>query len=66
MDEALDGKEPLTAANVDAAVKEASLLLAASETGEGFSHHYFDALQRDPNVVIAHADVMKLFGQRKS
>jgi len=66
MDEALDGKEPLTAETVDAAIKEANKLLVASETGEGFSHHYFDALQRDPNVVVAHADVMKLFGQKKS
>jgi len=66
IDEALDGKEPLTSGAVDAVVKEANVLLAPSETGEGFSRHYFDALQRDPNVVIAHADVMKLFGQRKS
>ena len=66
MDEALDSKEPLTAEIVDASIKGANQLLVASETGEGFSHHYFDALQRDPNVVIAHADVMKLFGQKKT
>lgn len=66
MDEAIDAKEPLTAETVDAAIKEANLLLVASETGEGFSHHYFDALQRDPNVVMAHAAVMKLLGQRKT
>lgn len=66
MDEALDSKEPLTSAAVEAVFKEASLLLTPSEAGEGFSRHYFDALQRDPNVVIAHADAMKLFGQRKT
>ena len=66
MDEALDGKEPLTSQAVDAILKEANLLLTPSETSEGFPRHYFDALQRDPNVVIAHADAMKLFGQRKS
>ena len=66
MDEALDAKEePLTSARVDATVKEANLLLSPSESGEGFSRHYFDALQRDPDVVIAHADVMKVFSQRK-
>ena len=65
MDEALDAKEPLTAAMVDAAVKEAGVLLAPSETGEGFSRHYFDAMQRDPDVVLAHAEVTKLFGRRK-
>jgi hypothetical protein len=66
IDEALDSKEPLTAAAVDAAIKQANSLLAPSESGEGFSHHYFDALQRDPDVVIAHADVMKLISRPKT
>jgi hypothetical protein len=66
MDEALDAKEPLTDKAVDAAVKEANLLLSPSESGEGFARHYFDALQRDPDVVIAHADVMKVVGRPKS
>jgi hypothetical protein len=66
IDEALDSKEPLTAAAVDAAIKQANSLLAPSESGEGFSHHYFDALQRDPDVVIAHADVMKLISWPKT
>jgi hypothetical protein len=65
MDEALDAKEPLTAAGVDAAVKAAGVLLVPSESGEGFSRHYFDAMQRDPDVVLAHAEVIKLFGRRK-
>jgi hypothetical protein len=66
IDEALDSKEPLTPAAVNAAIKQANSLLAPSEVGEGFSHHYFDALQRDPDVVIAHADVMKLIAKPKS
>src|SRR2546422_8551212 len=37
MDEILDAKEPLSAAVVEAQVKEASRLLAPSESGEGFS-----------------------------
>src|ERR1700749_1899584 len=60
IDEAMDAKEPLTPTTVDSIVKQTNTLLAASEVGEGFSHHYFDALQRDPDVVVAHADVMKL------
>lgn len=66
MDEALDEKEPLTADKVDALVKESSALLVASETSEGFGRHYFDALQRDPDVVFAHADAAKLFNPKKS
>ncbi len=66
MDEALDGKEPLTDSAVNATMKETNKLLAPTETGEGFGQHYFDAMQRDPDVVIAHADVMKLFAKPKS
>ena len=66
IDEALDSrKEPLTETGVDATVKEANLLLTPSESGEGFSRHYYDALQRDPDVVIAHADLMKLLARPK-
>lgn len=64
IDEALDEKEPLTPAGIDALVKQTRLLLVASETGEGFATHYFEALQRDPDVVLAHAKVAKHFGSR--
>jgi hypothetical protein len=64
MDEALDEKEPLTMAGVDALVNQTRGLLVASETGEGFSRHYDEALQRDPDVVLAQAEVAKLLGPR--
>ena len=66
MDEALDAKEPPADAAVESLLKEAWVLLSPSETGEGFSHHYFNALQRDPNVIFAHREVTKLFEQRHS
>jgi hypothetical protein len=59
MDEALDEKEPLTIADVEALVNQTRLLLVASESGEGFSKHYFEALQRDPDVVLAQGKVAK-------
>jgi hypothetical protein len=65
MDEALDGKEPLTVAGADALVNQTRLLLVASEDGEGFAKHYFNALQRDPDVVLAHAQAAKLFNSRQ-
>lgn len=65
MDEALDGKESSSAAAIEALLKETKILLVPSESGEGFSRHYFEALQRDPNVILAHAEVTKLFGRRK-
>ena len=66
MDEALDAKEPPADSIVQALLKEAWILLTPSESGVGFSHHYFDALQRDPNVILAHAEVTKLFGRQKT
>lgn len=63
MDEALDvkAKTPLTAEAVSVLIKQTAGLLSASEMGQGFSRHYFDALQRDPDVVMAHAEATKLF-----
>jgi hypothetical protein len=60
MDQALEEKEPLTKAVADALVQQAGVLLAPSEAGEGFSRHYFDALQEDPDVVLAHAEAARL------
>jgi len=59
VDVALDEKEPLTAEGVAALKQQTSRLLVAEETSEGFPKHYFDALQRDPDVVLAHAEVMR-------
>ena len=66
LDEIEDGEEPVTDAIVDSVIKEVRKLLSPSESGEGFSRHYFDALQADMDVVIAHADTMKLLGPLKT
>ncbi len=67
LDEALDAKAkiPLTAETAQALVKRTSEMLVASETGEGFARHYFDALQRDPDVVMAHAAAAQIFRPRR-
>ena len=66
MDEALDlkAKKPLTAELAATLVQQTATLLVAAETGEGFPRHYFDALQRDPDVVMAHAAAARWFRQR--
>jgi hypothetical protein len=66
MDEALEAKAkaPLTSEMAAALVKQTAELLVASEAGEGFARNYFDALQRDPDVVMAHAAAAKWFRQR--
>lgn len=60
VDEMLDNKEPLTAGGVDTLVKQAGALLVATTDGEGFSRHYDEALQRSPEVVMAHAAAAKV------
>jgi hypothetical protein len=61
MDEMLDAKKkPLTVAGVDAVAERIKTLLVATESGEEFSRHYDEALQRNPDVVLAHAAVAKL------
>jgi hypothetical protein len=42
-------------------VKQTASLLTASEAGDGFARNYYDALQRDPDVVMAHAEAAKCF-----
>jgi hypothetical protein len=59
IDETLDAPEPVTPSLLDRAMKESAKLLVATETGSGFSKHYDEALQRDPDVVMAHAEVVK-------
>ncbi len=66
MDEALDAKAPLTPATAEALRQQTRRLLVASEAGDGFPKHYDDALQRDPDVVMAHAGVVKLLGPRRN
>lgn len=60
IDELLDTEEPLSSGAAEQMSKAARAMLVPNETGEGFGREYFDALQRDPNVVMAHSGVMKL------
>jgi hypothetical protein len=59
VDEVLDAKEPLTTAGVESLVVEAGKLLVATPDGDGFSRHYDEALQRSPEVILAHAAAAK-------
>ena len=55
IDEALDSDEPLQLSAVQQLRTRASRLLKASEEGQGFERAYFEALQRTPEVILAHA-----------
>ena len=61
IDETLDVPVPLTASEADRLKKQARELLVPSENGKGFGLRYFEAMQRDPGVVVAHGEMMKVF-----
>jgi hypothetical protein len=60
IDETQDAKEPPQASDADRLIAQAGELLAPNETGRGFAKRYFEALQRDPDVVLAHARMRKV------
>jgi hypothetical protein len=62
IDEALDGKEPLTAEIAGALADRARHVIVASDSGEGAPKRYAELFQRSPEVVMAHAKVRELLG----
>jgi hypothetical protein len=60
IDEALDRDPPPTPSDAERFIAQTRALLSPEETGEGFGKRYFQALQRDPKVVIAHGAAMAL------
>jgi hypothetical protein len=64
MDEALDPQEALTSDIIDALMNESVFLLIPAERGGEFGERYMAALQRDPHVVLAHAQVAKRIGSK--
>ena len=61
IDEMLSAKEPALDADAQALLAEALVLLAPSETGTQFQRRYFDALQSQPDAVLAHREIVQLF-----
>lgn len=61
IDETLDADDPPAPALADELIQQARMLLLPAENGSGFRKSYFESLQRDPDVVIAHAEMMKVF-----
>jgi hypothetical protein len=61
VDEALADKEPPTAADATRLVARARELVFPDEEGNGFRRRYFEVMQRDPGVVLAHRDMMRVF-----
>ena len=66
IDETLDTRDsdtPTTEDDAKALMARAKGLLAPSETGSEFQKNYFLALQQSPDVVLLHAEMMRLLGK---
>src|ERR687896_231391 len=66
IDETLDSRDPDQPATEDdakALLARAKSLLAPSESGSEFQKNYFLALQQSPDVVLLHAEMMRLLGK---
>jgi hypothetical protein len=60
IDERLDSEEPPQEAEAKRLIAQAWELLTPNENGRGFAQRYFEALQRDPDVVLAHGRMRKI------
>lgn len=65
IDEMLQADEPLLLEDVESLVTEVRTLLLPSEVGSGFARKYYNALQSEPDVVLAHAEVTELLASAK-
>ena len=62
IDEALDF-EALSEDDASRLISQARQLVSPSEEGVGFARKYFDIMQRDAGAVLAHRDMMRVFGE---
>jgi hypothetical protein len=60
IDELLDDETNLAVEDVAVLLTEVRRLIRPSELGDGFERSYYEALQRAPEVVMAHCEMKKL------
>jgi hypothetical protein len=63
VDELLDEGEELETVEVEHFLADVRALIRPSEEGDGFERSYYEALQREPDVIFAHVEVKKLVTQ---
>jgi hypothetical protein len=61
IDESLASEEGVTDTDAHVAIALARKIFAPSQSGDGFQKLYFDAIQKDPAVVMEHAELVRLF-----
>ncbi|MDH4086817.1 MAG: hypothetical protein OEV27_12270 [Nitrospira sp.] len=63
LDELSESDDAASRETIPALLVSVQTLLMPTEEGEGFGRQYYDALQRSPDVVLAHAAVRTLLKQ---
>ena len=61
IDEALAADAEISPEDTRGAISLARKIFAPTESGDGFQKKYFDAIQKDPAVVMEHAELVRLF-----
>ena len=64
IDELIHSDEPVTSEAITALIADVQILLTPDEVGNDFAVKYDMALQRNPDVVLAHADVVTLLATK--
>ena len=64
IDELIHFDEPVTSEESAALIADVQILLTPDEVGNDFAVKYDMALQRNPDVVLAHADVVTLLATK--
>lgn len=65
IDEVLHADAPATEADGSILLDEVGRLLSPAEGGEVFAQRYYEALQRQPAVIVAHAEVRRILKQAR-
>jgi hypothetical protein len=60
IDEALSAKEPITLHQANELLDEARSLVSPCEEGTTREQRYYQAIQRDPDIALMHAEVSRL------
>jgi catechol 2,3-dioxygenase len=60
IDESIEPESPATESDAVALLDQVERLLTPGENGDPFARRYFEALQRQPTVVLAHAEVRRV------
>ena len=63
LDEMLEAEPPVTPEDAHTMIALAAKIFTPSDNGDGFQKLYYDAIQRDPLVVMEHAELARLFAK---